>query len=242
MRQDKQREIAFFDGHASVDEYNVFSDATNARLIDTCLAAAGLQPPGIVADLGCGSGVFTDYLARVGFSAVGVDLSPRMIELARRLYPASRFVEGDVEALPFEDASLDGVLLSGLLHHLPDPSACVREVHRVLKPGGRFVAFDPNRRNPFMYLYRDRSSPFYSARGVTPNERPVLARELETHFRRQGFVVRTEYLSRLRYRYVASPAMRLLLPLYNWADALLFGLPGMRPFRAFVITAGTKPA
>ena len=45
----------------------------------------------------------------------------------------------------------------------------------MLRPGGRFVAFDPNRMNPFMWLYRDRSSPFYSPVGVTQNERPVLA-------------------------------------------------------------------
>ena len=46
----------------------------------------------------------------------------------------------------------------------------------MLRPGGRFVAFDPNRMNPFMCLYRDRSSPFYSPVGVTENERPVLAK------------------------------------------------------------------
>ncbi len=45
----------------------------------------------------------------------------------------------------------------------------------MLRPGGRFVAFDPNRMNPFMWLYRDRASPFYSSVGVTENERPVLA-------------------------------------------------------------------
>ena len=44
--------------------------------------------------------------------------------------------------------------------------------------GRPFVAFDPNRMNPFMYLYRDRSSPLYSPVGVTPNQRPVLAREI----------------------------------------------------------------
>jgi SAM-dependent methyltransferase len=52
------------------------------------------------------------------------------------------------------------------VHRLLDPARCASEVFRVLKPDGSFVAFDPNRLNPFMYLYRDRSSPFYSSVGT----------------------------------------------------------------------------
>jgi ubiquinone/menaquinone biosynthesis C-methylase UbiE len=150
-------------------------------------------------------------------------------------------IEGDVEALPFADASLDGVLLSGLVHHLPDPSRCAAEVCRVLRPGGRFVAFDPNRLNPFMYLYRDRSSPFYSAQGVTENERPVLPRAVAAVFRQAGFEVRSEFLGGLAYRYVASARARALLPIYNAIDAVLFGPPLLKRLRPFVLTCGEKP-
>ena len=133
-----------------------------------------------------------------------------------------------------------GVLLSGLVHHFPDPSKCAAEVFRVLRPGGRFVAFDPNRMNPFMYLYRDRSSPFYSSVGVTENERPLLACETAEVFRKAGFTVGTDYLSNLRYRYVASAKVRWLLPIYNAIDGLLFGLPLTKRFRSFVLTFGEK--
>ena len=132
-------------------------------------------------------------------------------------------------------------MLSGLVHHLPDPSRCAAEVFRILRPGGNFVAFDPNRMNPFMYLYRDRSSPFYSAVGVTENERPVLAPEIATVFRKAGFRVGTEYLSGLKYRYIASSRMRRLLPLYNLIDNMLFAPSFMQRFRAFVLTFGKKP-
>jgi SAM-dependent methyltransferase len=126
------------------------------------------------------------------------------------------------------------------VHHFPDPRKLAAETHRVLRPDGRFMAFDPNRLNPFMYLYRDRSSPFYSAVGVTENERPILAGQTAAVFRAAGFHVATDYLSGMAYRYVASARTRLFLPVYNAIDGALFGLPFMRPFRPFVLTSGTK--
>jgi ubiquinone/menaquinone biosynthesis C-methylase UbiE len=239
--QDKQAEIAFFDGHAAADAYHVFTPATNERIIDAFVRLSGLPAGARVVDLGCGSGVFTDALQRRGYCCAGVDLSSKLIAIARNKFPKIKFIEGDAEQLPFNDGSFDGVLLSGLIHHLPDPSGCASEVLRILRPGGKFVAFDPNRMNSFMYLYRDRSSPFYSSLGVTNNERPVLAHEVAAAFRRAGFTVGTEYLSNLRYRYVASGRVRWLLPAYNAIDSVLFAPHFMRQFRAFVLTSGEKP-
>jgi ubiquinone/menaquinone biosynthesis C-methylase UbiE len=239
--QDKQKEIAFFDGHAAADTYDVFTPESNVRLITTCMRLARARPGARIADLGCGSGVFTDLLRSLGYNAVGLDISPKLIALGRAKYPDVEFMEGDVEELPFPDASLDGVLLSGLLHHLPDPARCAGEVFRVLKPGGAFVAFDPNRMNPFMYLYRDRSSPLYSSVGVTENERPVLARQIAAVFRRSGFEVGTDYISDLSYRYLASSKLRWMLPAYNALDRMLFAPDFMKPLRSFVLTYGEKP-
>jgi ubiquinone/menaquinone biosynthesis C-methylase UbiE len=239
-QQDKQKEVAFFDGHAAADAYDVFTPESNTRLIDAFKRLSGLPAGSRVADLGCGSGVFTNLLHQAGYNCIGLDLSPKLIGIARAKFPEVEFLEGDVEHLPFATESLDGILLSGLVHHLPDPSRCAAEVFRVLRRGGRFVAFDPNRMNPFMYLYRDRSSPFYSPVGVTENERPVLAHEIAGVFRAAGFDVNTDYLSDLHYRYVASGRVRWLLPAYNAIDSTLFGLNFMRRFRAFVLTSGEK--
>jgi ubiquinone/menaquinone biosynthesis C-methylase UbiE len=238
--QDKQKEIAFFDGHAAADAYDVFTPESNVRLITTCMRLAGIDRGARVADLGCGSGVFTDLLYKLGYDAVGLDISPKLISLGRAKYPNVEFHEGDVEQLPFATGSLDGVLLSGLVHHLPDPSRCAGEVCRVLKPGGAFVAFDPNRMNPFMYLYRDRSSPFYSSVGVTENERPVLAHQIAAVFRHSGFKVGTDFISDLNYRYLASSKLRWLLPAYNAIDRILFAPNFMKPLRSFVLTYGEK--
>ena len=238
--QDKNKEIAFFDGHAAADSYDVFTTESSRRLIQTCAQLAQFRPGAGLADLGCGSGVFTDLLRQQGYVPVGLDISPKLIALGRAKYPAIDFLEGDVEHLPFESESLDGVLLSGLLHHLPDPARCAAEVFRVLRPGGSFAAFDPNRMNPFMYLYRDRTSPLYSPVGVTENERPVLAREIAATFKDAGFKVGTDYLSNLNYNYLASARLRWLLPAYNAIDRMAFSPAVMRPLRSFVLTYGEK--
>jgi ubiquinone/menaquinone biosynthesis C-methylase UbiE len=239
-QQDKQAEIAFFDAHAAADDYDVFTPQASDRLIEAFVGLSGLATGARLADLGCGSGAFAHRLKAAGYDCIGLDISAKLVELARRKYPDIDFLEGDVERLPFPDASLDGILLSGVVHHLPDPSRCAAEVFRVLRPGARFVAFDPNRMNPFMWLYRDRSSPFYSPVGVTENERPVLAGAVASVFRRAGFQVSSHFLSGLSYRYVASSRVRLLLPIYNWIDAAVFGLAFMRPLRSFVLTVGEK--
>ncbi len=240
--QDKSKEIAFFDAHAAADEYNVFTPEANARLIDAFGRLSGLPSGARVADLGCGSGLFTEMLRRAGYAAIGLDISPKLVALGRAKYPGLELTEGDAENLPFGTASLDGVLLSGLVHHFPDPRRLAAETFRVLRPGGRFVAFDPNRMNPFMWLYRDRASPFYSPVGVTENERPILAGEAAQVFRDAGFRVETDFLAGLAYRYVASARTRTLLPLYNFIDNVIFNLGVMKPFRPFVLTSGEKPS
>jgi ubiquinone/menaquinone biosynthesis C-methylase UbiE len=239
-QQNKQTEIAFFDGHAADDDYDVFAPQASARLIDQFVRLSALPASSRVADLGCGSGTFTHLLQRAGYDCVGLDISGKLIEVGRRKHPGIELLQGDIEHLPFADASFDGVLLSGVVHHFPDPSRCASEVFRILRPQGRFVAFDPNRMNPFMWLYRDPTSPFYSSLGVTANERPVLAHRVAAVFEGAGFDVSTHYLSGLAYRYVASARGRLVLPIYNLIDATVFGLSVMERFRPFVLTAGAK--
>ncbi len=238
--QDKQKEIFFFDAHAASGEYDAFTPKSNARLIAAAIRVLALPRGARVADLGCGSGVFTNLLRRAGYATIGLDISPKLIQLGRQKHPGLELIQGDAENLAFPSESLDGVLLINLVHHFPNPRRLAAEVRRVLKRGGRFAAFDPNRVNPFMWLYRDRASPFYSSIGVTENERPVLAWHVAEVFRNEGFHVQTEYLAGLSYRYVASKRTRFLLPIYNFVDNIVFRLPFMKPMRPFVLTSGEK--
>ncbi len=111
--------------------------------------ASVVAPPGPAADLGCGPGAHGLALARRGYDVVGVDGSPRMIEVARtraaRDEVHARFDVHDVSApLPFADASLGGVLAILVLQHLADPGAFINEIRRCLRPGGHLLITAPS--------------------------------------------------------------------------------------------------
>ncbi|MFJ9083841.1 class I SAM-dependent methyltransferase [Streptomyces sp. NPDC102384] len=96
---------------------------------------------GPVADLGCGPGRMTAHLAGLGVPAFGVDLSPKMVELARRAYPQLRFTEGSMTALETKDGGLGGILAWYSTHHTPPQwlPAVFAEFHRTLAPGGHLL-------------------------------------------------------------------------------------------------------
>jgi ubiquinone/menaquinone biosynthesis C-methylase UbiE len=87
-------------------------------------------------DVGCGTG---DHMARYrarGFEVAGVDGSEKMLEHARANNPGAEIPRADVEEIPFPDSVFDFVLCIEVLRYLPDARNCVREMARVLKPGG----------------------------------------------------------------------------------------------------------
>lgn len=93
---------------------------------------------GPVADIGCGPGQFTAHLHGLGLDAFGIDLSPAMIELARREHPGVRFEVGSMTDLRIADGSLSGLLAYWSLIHVPDDAVpgVLQGFHRVLRPGG----------------------------------------------------------------------------------------------------------
>ncbi|MEV0717615.1 class I SAM-dependent methyltransferase [Asanoa sp. NPDC050611] len=109
-----------------------------------------VAPPGPVADLGCGPGAHALALARRGYDVVGVDGSPRMVEVARaraaREKVDATFDVHDVGApLRFADASLGGVLAILVVQHLRHPAAFIAEIRRCLRPGGHLLITAPAR-------------------------------------------------------------------------------------------------
>jgi SAM-dependent methyltransferase len=102
-----------------------FNDFAGARLLE----------------VGCGMGTDLLQFARGGAKVTGVDLTPRSIEISRQHLAVygerGDFAITDGESLPFADGSFDVVYSNGVLHHTPDTAGAVREVHRVLRPGGQ---------------------------------------------------------------------------------------------------------
>jgi hypothetical protein len=106
-------------------------------------------PDATVLDVACGRGASALQLAReLGCTVVGIDLAAGNVTAATRLADEAglrarvRFLHGDAEALPLADASVDGVLSECALCTFPDKRAAVREIARVLCPGGRFALSD----------------------------------------------------------------------------------------------------
>jgi len=101
-----------------------------------------LQPEESLLDLGTGPGDFPLRLRRAGHRGrlVGIDASPGMIAKAKSAGSDIEFLQADAQSLPFPDESFDVVTARHMLYHVPDIPRALREVHRVLRPNGRFLA------------------------------------------------------------------------------------------------------
>lgn len=97
-------------------------------------------------EVGCGTGVWTDFFVQLGFTVIGVDPSEAMLEVARsKNIPKATFVQGVAEDLPFPSSSFDAVAAITVLEFVEDLSLSVREIERVLKLGGVFFGGFLNR-------------------------------------------------------------------------------------------------
>ena len=145
-------------GHdALATSYHAFFAAVTALATGPLLDAVHLRPGTRLLDVATGPGALAAEAANRGARPVGIDLSPQMTELARRLHPGIDFREADVERLPFADDTFDAVVCAFGLGHFPRPEIAVAECVRTLLRGGR-VAFswwdDPSRQR-IQGIFRD---------------------------------------------------------------------------------------
>jgi len=118
-----------------------FSDAVR----DVVLAAAGTKEGDRAADLGAGTGFLTQGLAARGAQVIAVDQSESMLQALRAKFPSAAGVDcrvGEAERLPVEDETVDQAVANMYLHHVDRPPQAIREMVRILKPGGRLVITD----------------------------------------------------------------------------------------------------
>ena len=122
-------------------------------------AEAVVSPEDEVLDACCGTGDLALAAERVGGRVTGLDFSERMLERARRKSASVRWVRGDVLALPFPDGSFDAVTVGFGIRNVEDLEAGLREIARVLRPGGRLGCLEITRPRgvlrPFFRLWFD---------------------------------------------------------------------------------------
>jgi SAM-dependent methyltransferase len=96
-----------------------------------------------VLDFGCGTGRLSEWLVRQGASVTGVDVTPEMVEVARKRVPDARFEVIEDSSVPYADGAFDLVITAGvLLYYVRGDGAVIRELARVLRADGRAIAIE----------------------------------------------------------------------------------------------------
>jgi len=218
------------------------------KRLDWISSVAGPLRGKRVIDCGCGAGEYVRALANLGADAWGIEYNAEKIDEANRVggLEAGRVAVGDIESLHFDDASFDVALVNEVLEHVPNDARGMREVHRILKPGGVVVVFSPNRLYPFethgVSLRSGAKVPHYTpfvpyvpirfgvfeywARNYWPWELRALVRDADFTVERWGYIWQTfENISG------HQPALiRVLRPLLRAAASALESIPGLRAF------------
>ena len=125
------------------ETHDRYSELPNDAFFDWVVDQLDVQPGTTVLDVGCGPGTYHSRIAQQQAQIIAVDLSEGMLREAFRLAAAEQYaiwpVRADAQALPLRDASCQRVLAAQMLYHVPDRERALREMRRVLPPGGKVV-------------------------------------------------------------------------------------------------------
>ncbi len=120
------------------DKYDSSWSSLTRQFIPNLISAAQVSPGKSVLDVACGPGYVSAAVKELGAVPTGIDFSEKMIAIAKGMFPAISFIQGDAQNLPFRDASFDRVLSNFGLLHVSHPEMACAEASRVLKSKGRF--------------------------------------------------------------------------------------------------------
>jgi len=131
------------------DGYDAITEKVglDMHFYDRCLAMHSNYQTANVLDIGCGRGFLLQKLRVVAPQAKlsGLDISPKLCEIARANVLTADIAQGDAESLPYADDSFDIVFMTEALEHMLDYDKALSEVRRVLRPNGVFIVTVPNR-------------------------------------------------------------------------------------------------
>lgn len=128
-------------------------DIALKRRVVRIISRLALQERDVVLDCGCGDGLYLKIIRELGnYKIIGFDLNDDSLKLAQDISGKSvPFVQGDITRLPFEDSCFDKIFSTEVLEHLTDDSSGLKEIYRVLKPGGKLIVTVPNHNYPFLW-------------------------------------------------------------------------------------------
>ena len=116
---------------------------------------ANIKSDDKVLEIGCGTGLFTrKFYAATKANLTAIDISEDLLREARKLLPEVTFKTDDAMHMSFQNAEFDVVFGSSILHHLEFDSS-LKEIYRVLKPGGRMIFAEPNMINPQIFIQKN---------------------------------------------------------------------------------------
>ena len=209
------------------------------RRADLLIERSGAGPGRRVLELGCGIGVFSQLLAGSGAQLTGIDISHDLLKRsATRCQALSHvsFERAGIEALPHPGGVFDGVLGSSILHHL-EVEVALKEVFRVLKPGGKLALAEPNMLNPQVFVTKN-VPPIKRWAGDTPDETAFFRWGLARLLRRVGFEdVRID-----PYDFLHPSVPQGLIGKVSRFGEFVEKLPVFREFAGSLIISAVRPA
>jgi ubiquinone/menaquinone biosynthesis C-methylase UbiE len=139
------------------NKYDSVWSSSTRQFIPPLLDGAEVSSGMSILDVGCGPGYVSAAAAERGAVPIGLDFSPNMVVIAKKMFPSIEFREGDAQQLPFADNSFDRIVANFALLHLAEPERACAEAHRVLRPGGKFgfTIWAPAAESPYAKIIDD---------------------------------------------------------------------------------------
>ncbi len=189
-----------------------------------------------VLEFGCGTGLFSRQIAASGAMLESIDLSPDLIEEARKASSLNiTFRVGDIESLAYPSGTFDAVVGSSVLHHV-DFVKSLKEAFRVLKPGGRIAFAEPNMLNPQIALQKN--VPFIKRRmGDSPDETAFFRWRVRKNLQAIGF----EEIIVKPHDFLHPAIPSSLISFVKKCNSVLESTPLIREIAGSLLIAARKP-
>jgi len=188
---------------------------------------------GLVLDLGCGTGNYILELIKRQIKVIGLDASFSMLLLGKKPLPSACLVQADALILPFKDKVFDGVLSITLFEFLSSPQTALREIYRILKPGGEVVIGTMNTFS-LWFLFKRLKTLFTET--AYRYDRFYTINQLKKLLKQAGF----KNIKTRGVIYLPAFIPPILIPLAQRLDRK-WANTGFKHFAAFVLIRGERP-